>query len=405
MHQGCKIVGVIACRIDSARRWSFFVDMLHTIERQSVALDALFVGISYPSTAEFDHYQPLLVPIRLRMRRACTLAITQTKTTRTQGEMWNRMVQRFADISAENTWILFGDDDDLWHRERVSYYRLGLDRIFAQTEYPLSCFSDIRSNVCLTSEVDTTDVAYDDIDRHLQNGVLETLSLRNYWDHCIRGSQFCDFLSLSNDFMRKDPTFDVMLRTYIMEGGRETMCDLLTPPPGTWMYFWRRHDGACTNLRRQIENDYTSEQLRFAVQRQTARMFNFDKTVELCMSKWCIGANEYIVRRYAREYALNFPPVIQHRIGLHNRTIETAFAERSMSALHSIAALPELPSSIKEFLPYVDAQLYNACDRNVQHYNVARDIMQAVALQDGCPVDHSRLPLRARTFIEAFTKG
>ena len=210
------LVAIVASHIDSLHRWELFLQMINTVSTQSESLDAFYIGISFPSKDMQQIYESRLDTVRDLLRGVCSrLTITQTKAPCSQGKMWQRMVRRYPALSDPNTWILFSDDDDLWHKDRVAMYLHGLQKV---RQYPPSqrmLVSNIRSNVYATSNRETREVKVEDVDVLLESGELHLGSQGNYWDLCIRGTIFCEFINIANDFILQDPMFDVLLRHHI----------------------------------------------------------------------------------------------------------------------------------------------------------------------------------------------
>lgn len=316
------------------------------------------------------------------------------------------MVRRYPALSDPKTWILFSDDDDLWHRDRVAMYLHGLQMV---QQYPPSqrmLFSNIRSNVCATSDRDTRDVKMEDVDVLLQSGELHLVSQLNYWDLCIRGTLFCEFMNIANDFILQDPTFDVLLRAFICSYNFPNgKCVIMKPAAGVWMYFWRKHDGVCSALRKKYEN--SREGLRYAVERQMmASLDNIENTIEACISKWVVGANPFRVRYDARRFGRNFPVELQRRIGMFNRKPSRMLMDKIMAGLDEIHLLDELPNAVKnpkdfaKIMKFVDESLWDACGQNMHAYQAVKAGMNAIL--HGETVDNEWLPQRARTFMQAF---
>lgn len=406
-----KLVAMIASYIDSSQRWEFFLQMINTVANQSEALHAIYIGISFPSEDMQKVYEPRLGMVRSMLRGVCSvLTIKQTKTRCSQGKMWQKMVRNYPTLSDPDTWILFSDDDDLWHRHRVNMYLHGLQSI---SKYPPSqqlLVSNIRSKVYVTSARDTDDVKVEDIDALLKSGELELASCsHNYWDICMRGSIFCDFINLANDFMLQDPTFDVLLRyhicTYDTPNGK---CIPIKPGGGVWMYFWRKHTGVCSALRHQFESTHaTREGLRFAVgRRMMASLDNIEVTIKECMSKWVIGANLFRVRYDARRFARNFPVEIQRRIGMFDRKPSQMFWDKVMAGLDEIHVLDDVPNAMlnsKDFAGlflFMDKALFNACGQDTNSYRAVKSGMSAILREEA--VNYEWLPPHARAFMQAF---
>ena len=380
--------------------------MIDTVASQSEALHALYIGISYPSESEQQLYEAHLDRVRSRLSGVCSsLTIKRTKTPCSQGKMWQRMVRDYASLSEPNTWILFSDDDDLWHKHRVKVYMLSLQKIDEMPPSQQLCVSNIRSNVYVTSDQDTRDVKAREIDGLLNSGVLRLGSQNmNYWDICMRGTIFCNFINIANDFLLQDPMFDVLLRHYVCSSLDEK-CINIQPVSGNWMYFWRKQDGACSRLRNQYTTpDCEREVLRYAVERQMmSSLDHIDVTIETCMSKWIVGANPYKVRYDAWRFGSNFPVELQRRIGMFDREPAKASIDKAFAGLDAIDMLDQhlnLISKGEDPSVWFDTVLLDMCDHHEYAYREVRNGICAIL--EGQKAEYTWLPPRARAFMEAF---
>lgn len=404
------LVAIVASYIDSLDRWKLFMQMINTVATQTESLDAVYIGISFPSKDMQQIYESRLHMVRDLLSNVCSrLTITQTRARCSQGKMWQRMARRYPALSDPSTWLLFSDDDDLWHKDRVAMYLHGLQMVRQHPPSQRMLVSNIRSNVCATSDRETRDVKMEDVDVLLESGELHLGSQLNYWDLCIRGTIFCEFMSIANDFILQDPTFDVLLRAYICKyNSPNGRCIIMKPAAGVWMYFWRKHDGVCSALQKKYELKQCSrERLRYAVERQMmASLDNIEDTIEACISKWVVGANPFRVRYDARRFGRNFPVELQRKIGMFNRDPSRMFMDKIMAGLDEIDLLDELPNVVKNLndslglKKFVDESLLDACGHDMHAYQAVRDGMNAIL--HGETVDNRCLPQRARTFMQAF---
>ena len=410
-HRGSDmLVAIVASHIDSLHRWKFFMQMINTVSTQSESLDAFYIGISFPSKYMQQIYESRLNTVRDLLSGVCSrLTITQTRAQCSQGKMWQRMVRRYPALADPNTWILFSDDDDLWHKDRVAMYLHGMQTVRQCPPLQRMLVSNIRSNVYVTSDRETRDVKVEDVDVLLESGEMRLGSQSNYWDLCIRGTIFCEFMNIANDFILQDPTFDVLLRHYICAyDSPNGKCITLKPAVGVWMYFWRKHDGACSALQKKYKLLQCSrEGLRWAVERQMmASLDNIEKTIEACISKWVVWANPCRVRYDARRVGRKFPVELQQRIGMFDREPSRLIMDKMMAGLDEIHLLDVLPNAVPNkkdhtgIMRFVDEALLNACGHDVHAHQAAWNAVNAIL--HGETVDNGCLPERARVFIQAF---
>jgi hypothetical protein len=254
-----------------------------------------------------------------RMRGKCPLNVTQTKGPCSQGKMWERLLNRYDVLSRKNSWIIFGDDDDLWHKNRVELYLRALYDAHNLTYF--EHISDIRSSVCVTSEQDTSFVKVGDVDEMLGTGAVYAGKTSNYWNNCIRGSIFSEIVNIANDFILQDPMFDCLLLAYVESyqfPDSRGIHITFEPADGFWMYFWRKQEGVCSSLDPRFRGfEDQRDVLRYAVERQMMlRLYRIESTVDNCLSRWTRGADPNDVWFYAWQFGRKFPIELQKKIGI-----------------------------------------------------------------------------------------
>ena len=194
---------------------------MESILNQSVRVDALYIGMSFANREVLDEFEPRLRDI-VRECKDIHIKFIPEKTA--QGIMWHTLIKEIPDLSDTRTWILFGDDDDLWHPSRVKLYR---DSI----ENGLRCnvnISDVRSTCYAIASDGDQPSSSNDVDvlweqerltlektvgGHYLDGNYQQSG--NYVDHCVRAGIFAEFMQISNLFMRSNLQFDMMLQCYI----------------------------------------------------------------------------------------------------------------------------------------------------------------------------------------------
>jgi len=231
--------------------------------------------------------------------------------------MWKKLLNINPELSAPDTWIVFSDDDDLWHPDRLATYAEGVGA--AQCD-----ITDVRAPhyVDGTEEDDGKIMVASDVDRLLDLKTLKVVlssagifmktgkktGAGNYVDHCVRGKVFATFLEGANDFMLQNPMCDVMLQRHITTyNGLTGKHYILTEAP--WMYFWRRHAGsACVRLYTQQKHS-----LHSIIHYQMSRLNNWEQSISHICTQTDLTRAQAV--RYAREFTNNLPLAIQMAIG------------------------------------------------------------------------------------------
>lgn len=344
---GYRIVGVVASFMDSSQRLEYFEHMMESIFNQSVMMDALYIGMSFANREVSDELEPRLRDIVKKCRDLPIRFIRKPKKT-AQGVMWHNLIKKIPDLSGPRTWILFGDDDDLWHPSRVKLYRESI-------EHSLRCnlnISDVRSTCyAIASDGDQprsssdVDVLWEQkrltlkrtVGGHRYDGDFQQGG--NYVDHCVRAGIFAEFVQISNLFMRSNLQFDVMLQRYICSyGASDGVKNVILKPDRTkcWLYFWRINpDSVCHNMvdeqKQAAEAKDLNKFLRIVADRVMSRLPKWKDAVSTHLEQH-IAADDSdrhrkITRilRYSREIARLYPRAIQEMMCIPDMTLPEMF--------------------------------------------------------------------------------
>jgi hypothetical protein len=186
--------------------------------------------------------------------------------------------------SAEDLWVMFSDDDDLWHANRVQVYASSLRA--AQQQFPAQ-LAEVHSLLCATFATEALERAdYErawklqlagqrpglrasprsagEVDAWLadkrarladvrtkQQGQKDTGGLANqeeceYWQYCTRLSVLAAFLRGATSALLRSRFCDMAFKTHLR-------CNLKRPlleaqaPPGCWVYYHSKRKVRCAN--------------------------------------------------------------------------------------------------------------------------------------------------------------
>ena len=327
-----RLVGIVVSYMDTPQRWNYFEEMMLSICDQSAFLDTLYIGMSFPNIELAHEYENPLRKLIARMN-PLVIELIRTSKPRTQGEMWYKLDNTFPKIRDENTWVVFGDDDDLWHPDRVKHYSEGVETAI-RMPYPVS---DVRS--LFYTESKSVDEKLHigtvlDVDLQLEAGALmkrKTTAGKllegsieeiggNYVDHCVTGRIFHEFIHMSNNFMRSNNQYDVMFQSFIATYKGFKNIIMKTE---SWMYFWRRHsESICTRMNNQqlrVKNN-DSAYMQLTVENYMSKLGSWKDTLSL-IYRVLIPKNhpnptqrKTRIDSFAREFAQQYPLIIQQHI-------------------------------------------------------------------------------------------
>ena len=117
-----QLVAVLASHISNEKRLRYLSECLQSVRQQTQLPSQFLVGISA--------LRPMLKPVLDLLRqvaaelapRGCAVHTEQSKTPRSQFEHHLALLPRLQGLDARSTWVMFSDDDDLWHPRRAESY-------------------------------------------------------------------------------------------------------------------------------------------------------------------------------------------------------------------------------------------------------------------------------------------
>lgn len=239
----------MASVIRDERRLSYFRQLLNSIRAQTRAPTRLYISIHIVLDLSSEEWSSLFAnlpgnPVILKQRHP-----------KRQFVQYRELLKRAAaDLSGENTFILFSDDDDLWHPQRVACYLNWFDNMIQMGTPPdvISRMTSIQAREQTTPglpcEVCQTNNS-NDVDAMLRCGcvTIELLALEKgpmlleYHQYAVRPRVLQEFLEKHVQLVETNRFADMEFRQFVRTYDDEKGCTGQLVPPH-WMYFYRQCD-------------------------------------------------------------------------------------------------------------------------------------------------------------------
>jgi len=232
---------------DGLARLGMLRDMVGSWRSQTVACP-LTVSISSDSRVA-----PLVARVVEELRRSSpeSLEIVVHEGERlSQFQHYRLMLRGFAELGGEGgatTWVLFTDDDDVWHPRRVEHYKAGLrwlsehgvmDKVLA-----------LRARAILIGPFQGSDV-----ERALRSGhVTRQDRGHEHWMFCCKASTLQDFVERAGEELLADKYCDMYLIKYLAYSEGNKCADVEVTHAQDWggaLYAYRH--GAASRHRASI---------------------------------------------------------------------------------------------------------------------------------------------------------
>lgn len=227
LHRHLKptLTYAIASHINALARGKRFLELLSSIERQTVRAESAIISISfYTPTTPTD----LAVRADILQRLAELGFITLIQTSQlAQFEHYQRVMRHLRDDRGfgRSNWLLFSDDDDLWHSERTEWYK-------KTTRMPKFYDCGVVRSL-------------------LDNGEQSTDG--NYVDFAVQFSIFHEFFAtIASPEMLRHRFCDVRFKRFLLERGCAQVGAFCIDQP---VYHWRKDASFTRNSDRQQGTD------------------------------------------------------------------------------------------------------------------------------------------------------
>lgn len=243
MHLVCLLASVIRC----PRRLEYFKILLDSVRSQTSRLDGFFISIHIaPELEQGINYSELfkgLPNVRILKQKRAKPQFAQYQ------ELYTRLGEAFPCPSDKEGFLLFSDDDDVWHEHRVEMYRTQWERACAMPGAPINRVSSIcmreRIKVCnrfCTKHTDTSNVqSYLDCGCLVFEQIPDIHVSLEFHEYAVRRHVMGEFFQQHGDFCLYNRFADIVFRDFIFSYKLDEGITLHMCPP-SWMYFYRLGD-------------------------------------------------------------------------------------------------------------------------------------------------------------------
>lgn len=259
-----RIVAMMASHIGNAERLAWFRVCLRSIIAQSHATS---VAVSWSAATE-----------ALASKTRCLLSETMLRTEVVSREQprplsqfehyraLTKQLEQTEDTGESSHWVIFSDDDDLWHPERSGVY----SSLLADSDGNMS----VVSAVCpwYVSDPDgRRPSSVEEVNAWLKEGtavikgglsekVLKDASVHGndeeYWMYAVRRRALDKFFEDATDSLLACKFCDMAFRSFVrgFGGSAGQTVYIQNGPQSPWMYFYNYHDSKCQKSVEELPN-------------------------------------------------------------------------------------------------------------------------------------------------------
>lgn len=213
---------------------------------EDVSKQGMIVHVTYQTTrlTQFEHYASLMEPVRKLAH-----SLKSPGGQKTKGES-NGATMYHDDKENSNIWLLFTDDDDLWHPFRILVYSQAINTTLKQHGMTALAIPVNAQNSGIGADFEKPK----DVDEMLRNQAgqivqytvkmaLEKAILLQYWTHAVPFRIMLDFLLVTPpealNHESCDYRFSFMMRGHLKKKTNLLESGLLSV---FWLYFHRQHN-------------------------------------------------------------------------------------------------------------------------------------------------------------------
>jgi hypothetical protein len=270
------LVGFIASVITEPRRLMFFRELLESIKTQKKPLDGLFISI---------HIDPSLnVDVKTLFKGIKNVRVLLQKRPKKQfaqiGEMLEKLNSTFPCPSEKVQFILFSDDDDLWHHERTEFYHEMWKKGHETSPemMPIIASISVKERIVFRKEPCVIHLNTSHVDNMLECGcaILKRPSFPNikeeevltfdteYHEDAVRPHVLRDFFKDFGWICRNNRFADIEFRTFVRKykGSKGSTLNVI---PSHWMYFYRRCDKTYPAVTNPLEMDLEAKFVKLSL--------------------------------------------------------------------------------------------------------------------------------------------
>ena len=223
-----SLICCIASHINSAYRLNRFRELLRSIKNQKEYPDKIFISISSDIllTDFINEINNLNIILNIEVS-VKDIKLTQFQHYKSLVDVIKKTYKDLDDI-----WIMFSDDDDLWHRQRTQEYKDRVTKFKDDKDVTLIKSVTYAENINPISNIESININ----SLKIKNNSPSILG--NYIDYVCRATLFIYFFNYCHEqaLTHKycDCYFSIFLRRY---GGTCRYFEALD-----WMYLWIKDD-------------------------------------------------------------------------------------------------------------------------------------------------------------------
>ena len=173
-----KLITLIASHLDGQPRLHHFIKLIKSINEQIDYYDEMDIRISMSIDKTMNSDD---IMVLLNTTNPFNFKIHYQQEHLSQFEHYKFLCSQLDEYDAEDTWILFSDDDDEWAQNRMAAYHYMINYV-AQRES-----SQDTSSICYTNDKTKTSSTY----------------IGNYIDYCVKIKYLRIFFSIATDAQLK----------------------------------------------------------------------------------------------------------------------------------------------------------------------------------------------------------
>lgn len=154
-----------------------------------------------------------------------------------QFEHYNLLVQKLKeDRYSMNNWILFTDDDDIWHTSRMSIYYNHIDSIIGSKFQCVLCRISAESKIENNHEYSNNE----DVNIGIINGdIIIKRNVGEYRFLCVKFFLLCNFFDRATKELCNNKFADLYFFEFIIKNYHFDIIDNI--PSNIWVYFYRNN--------------------------------------------------------------------------------------------------------------------------------------------------------------------
>lgn len=255
-----KIVCFIASVIKDERRLRYFRHLLDSIREQTTAPTNIYISIHIAFEFSETEWKKLFAKL------PGNPVILRQKQPKKQFVQYRELLKRADDdLRKKETFIMFSDDDDLWHPMRVQRYMEWYEK--ATLLYPsiVPCLASIQvreQTTCGLPCLECQRVNERNVDAMLQCGCVKIDSFPveegpmylEYHQYVVRPHVMQEFIDANPKLVETNRFTDMEFRQFVRHYGKDAWKtgQLVTPH---WMYYYRCCDSTYDAVTRHFKPD------------------------------------------------------------------------------------------------------------------------------------------------------